>query len=184
MHLNLVSCQQGVKHTEKGQHMAWKSGELQALNKILLRWAGPAVYEALKGKSWPAKLNTAPPHPSVKGKITETVGTPPSTSKPWSSPNGVGVKFKGELTVSIQLTPSQALGLPDRRRRKGKQTLLQPYYALGCWWCPCLLCVCWGWWWIHTPYIFQCVCSIQVVLSPAIVIVCYFKSILFLCSST
>lgn len=49
VHLKPIGCQQGVKHTEKGQQMAWKSGELQAPNKILLRWASPAVDEALKG---------------------------------------------------------------------------------------------------------------------------------------
>lgn len=60
LHLNLFSCQRGVKHTEKGQRMAWESVELfiQALNKILLRWASPAVYKALKGKSRPAELKT------------------------------------------------------------------------------------------------------------------------------
>lgn len=75
--------------------MAWQGRELRALSKSLSRWASPAVYEELKGKSRPPKPKTVPPRPPGKGEVPETSGTPPPTSKPWSSPDEAGAKFKG-----------------------------------------------------------------------------------------
>lgn len=94
-YISVSSVVSGELNTEKGQHMAWTSRELQALNKSLSRWASPAVYEELKGKSRPPKLKTVLPRHPGNGEVPETSGTPPPTSKPWPSPEEAGAKFKG-----------------------------------------------------------------------------------------
>lgn len=134
--LSVSSDVSGELNAEKGQHMAWKSWDLQALSKRLPRWApAPPFTRRLKGNRVPQSRRRflllvtlarekSPRHRGLRLQLL-SLGQALTRLEPSS-------RAETDAAASVCAAPT---GEGEGNSR------VQPYYVLGEQWCAPTMCV-------------------------------------------